>query len=235
MIPLLATNEQALSFHIRSIDQKFPGFKPSDFAVIYGHPFCNTLLFRLCVCCQLPKEEGGLASSAIFVDGGNTFNPYAISAIAREFGLDPKSTLEQVFISRAFTAYQLSALILETLEDAVKHYKSRLVLISRITNLFLDKDVPTKEAFEIFRKIITHLSDLAVKRNIIVAATCSNDEHSKRRIILESILVDKTGTTIKVAESKGRLQLTIQNHDFHDPFTADVSQNRTTLQEFVEA
>jgi hypothetical protein len=235
VIQLLANNEQALSFNIRSIDQKFPGFKPSDFAVIYGHPFCNTLLFRLCVRCQLPKEEGGLASSAIFVDGGNTFNPYAISALAREFGLHPKSTLEQVFISRAFTAYQLSALILETLENALKHHKSKLVLISSITNLFLDKDVPTKEAFEIFRKIITHVSDLALKRNIIIAATCSNGEHSKRRIILESILLGKTGTTVRVAESKGRLQLTIQNHDFPEPLTVDVSQNRATLKEFMEA
>lgn len=169
------------------------------------------------------------------MDGGNTFNPYAISALAREFGLNPKSALEQVFISRAFTAYQLSALILETLEDALKHHKSKLVLISSITNLFLDKDVPTKEAFEIFRKIITHLSDLALKRNIIIAATCSNDEHSKRRIILESILLGKTRATVKVAESKGRLQLTIHNHDFPDPFTVDVSQNRATLQEFMEA
>ena len=232
---MLATNEQALSFYIRSIDPKFPGFKLGDFAVMYGHPFCSNLLFRLCVCCQLPKEEGGLASSAILVDGGNTFNPYAISAIAREFGLDPKSTLEQVFISRAFTAYQLSALILETLENALKHYKSKLVLISSITNLFLDKDVPTKEAFEIFRQIVTRLSDLAIERDIIIVATCSNGEHSKRRIILESILLGKTRTTVKVAESKGRLQLTIQIHDSSDPFTVDISQNRATLQEFMEA
>jgi hypothetical protein len=235
VIPLLTTNEQALSFGIQSIDRKFPGFKLGDFAVLYGHQSCKTLVFRLCVCCQLPKEGGGLASSTIYVDGGNTFNPYTISATAREFGLNPKTALEHVFISRAFTAYQLSAIILETLEDALKRYRSKLILVSDITSLFLDNDVPTNEALEIFSKMISRISDLAITRNIIVIATCLNDEHSRRRIILESLLLRKARTITKVTQIHGRLQLTIENHSFHEPLTTEILQNGTTLEKFVEA
>ena len=235
MIPLLTTDKQALSFGIQSIDHAFQSFKLGDFTVLYGHPICKTLIFRLCVHCQLPKEKGGLDSSTIYVDSGNSFNPYEISAIAREFGSDPKSTLERVFVSRAFTAYQLSAIVSETLENALKHYKSKLILISRITSLFLDRDVPTKEALEIFQKMIIRLTDLALRRNIIVVATYSNGEHSKRQVILESILLGRADKTARFTEAKGRLQLSIKNRGSLESLTVDVLRNEATLEKFAEA
>ena len=232
---MLNTDEQALSFGIQSIDHIFQGAKPSNLTVLYDHPICKNLIFRLCVRCQLPKTVGGLDSSTIYVDGGNSFNPYEISAIAREYGSAPKSTLERVFISRAFTAYQLSAIISETLEDALKRYKPKLVLISKITSLFLDRDVPPKEATELFKKMTLHLADLALKRNIIIVATCSNDEPSKRQIVLESILLRIADKTARFAETKGRLQLSIKNRDSPETLTADILRDEATLEKFVEA
>jgi len=235
VISLITLSEQALSFGVQSIDHTFPGFKLGEFVVLYGHPFWKPLIFRLCVHCQLSKEKGGFDSSVIFVDGGNTFNPYLISAVAREFDLDPRLALERVFVSRAFTAYQLSALILETLEGALKHYRSKLVLISEIISLFLDRDVPTREALEIFNKMIFHLADLAIKRNVIVAATSSNGERSRRLVFLESIMFGRASTIARVNESRGRLQLTIQDHCFPESLTVDVLRNEPTLEKFVEA
>jgi hypothetical protein len=232
---LLTTDEQALSFGIQSIDQVFQGFKPGNLTVLYDHPICKNLIFRLCVRCQLPETKGGLDSSAIYVDGGNSFNPYEISAIAREYGSDPKSTLERVFISRAFTAYQLSAIVSETLEDALKRYKPKLVLISKITSLFLDRDVPPKEAVALFKKMILHLTDLALKRDIIIVATCINDEPSKRQIVLESILLRTADKTARFTENKGRLQLSMRNRDSAKTLTADILRDEATLEKFVEA
>jgi hypothetical protein len=224
-----------LSFGIQSIDQTFQGVKPGNLTVLHDHPICKNLMFRLCVRCQLPENKGGLDSSAIYVDGGNSFNPYEISAIAREYGSDPKSTLERVFISRAFTAYQLSAIISETLEDALKRYKPKLVLISKITSLFLDRDVPAKEALELFKKMILCLSDLALKRNTIIVATCSDDEPSKRQIVLESILLRIADKTARFTETKGRLQLSIKNRGSPETLTADILRDEATLEKFVEA
>lgn len=231
---LLTTDKPTLSFGIPNIDHIFPGFKQSDFAVLHGHQFCNILTFRLCVQCQLPQKKGGFNSSAIYIDGGNTFNPYEISTIAQEFGLDPKSTLQRVFVSRAFTAYQLSAIVLETLEEAIKQYKSKLILISDVTSLFLDQDVPTDEAFEIFNKMISHLSNIALRRTMIIATMRPNSEHSKRQTILESILLGKANIVARIAEPNGRLQLTIQNHNLNESFTIDTLRNEATLEKFVE-
>jgi RecA/RadA recombinase len=232
---LLTTDKQALSFGIQSVDQTFQGVKPGNLTVLYDHPVCKNLIFRLCVRCQLPETKGGLDSSSIYVDGGNSFNPYEISAIAREHGSDPKSTLERVFISRAFTAYQLSAIVSETLEDALKRYKPKLVLISKITSLFLDRDVPPKEAVELFKKMTLHLTDLALKRNIIIVATCINDEPSKRQIVLESILLRTADKNARFIETKGRLQLSIRSRDSAEILTADITRDEATLEKFVEA
>jgi hypothetical protein len=232
---LLTTDKQALSFGIKSIDHAFQGVKPGNLTVLYDHPICKNLIFRLCVRCQLPETKGGLDSSTIYVDGGNSFNPYEISNIAREYDSDPKSTLERVFISRAFTAYQLSAIVSETLEDALKRYKSKLVLISKITSLFLDRDVPAKEAIEIFKKMTLCLADLALKRNTIIVATCSNDEPSKRQVVLESILLGRADKTARFTETKGRLQLSIKNRGSSESVTVDVLRDEATLEKFVEA
>jgi len=232
---LLKKDEQALSFGLQRIDNAFPGFKMGDFAVLHGHPLCKTLSFLLSVRCQLPKEEGGLNSTVIYVDGGNTFNPYAISAIAREYDLDPQSTLEQIFVSRAFTAYQLSALVFETLEDALKRYRSKLILISDIMSLFLDRDVPAREAMDIFNKAIIYLSDLVKKRDVIIVASCFPYWYSRRRVFLESVLFGRAGTVIKVNESKSKLQFTVESHALLKPFTIDILPNAVTLERFVEA
>lgn len=229
---MLTQYELVLSFGLQYVSNGFLGFKLGDFAVLHGHPFVKTLSFLLSVRCQLPKDDGGLESSAIYLDGGNTFNPYAVSAIAQEYDLDPKSTLERIFVSRAFTAYQLSALIFETLEDALKQYRSKLVLVSDIISLFLDKDVPVKESIEIFNKAVIYLSDLAVKKNTIIVATSFPQQRSRRRVFLESVLFGRAGTAVRICESKSRLQLVLENHPFLKPLTIDILQNAVTLEKF---
>jgi hypothetical protein len=142
-----------LALGIPKIDDVFPGFQRGDFTVLFGHPMCKTLSFLLSVRCQLPLKKGGLNSRVVYIDGGNTFDPYSVSVIAREYSLEPKSVLEKILISRAFTAYQLTALIFEKLEATMKRHRSKLVIISDVASLFLDRDVPKKEGRDLFIKM----------------------------------------------------------------------------------
>lgn len=235
MIPLLIHDEQALSFGFPCVDRAFSGFRKGDFAVFHGHSFCKTLSFLLSVRCQLSKEDGGLNSTVVYVDGGNTFNPYAVSAIAQGQGLDPQSTLERIFVSRAFTAYQLSSLIFEALENAVKRYKSKLVLISDLTALFLDRDVPAKEALGVFSKVTVYLSELVKRRDVIIAVSYFPHRCSRRGFFLESTLLGKATTVVRVEEASGRLLFSLEKHPVLKPFVADVLPSAVTLEKFVEA
>lgn len=157
MSVLSAERVRRLSLGVPVVDEVFPGFENGDFVVLYGD---DSLLmsFVLCVRCVLPRNMGGLGSSVVFVDGGNSFSPYLIGDVARGYGLDPRIVLDRIYVSRAFTAYQFSALVLEKLEPFVNAKRAGLILVSDIASLFLDRDIPKTEAKDLFVKVCAKLS-----------------------------------------------------------------------------
>lgn len=226
---------RALSFGIPRIDEAFPGFQRGHFAVLFGYPLFKMLSFLLSVRCQLPIRKGGLNSRVVFIDGGNTFDPYAVSAIARDYGLEPKSVLEKIFISRAFTAYQLTALVFEKLEEALKRYRSKVVVVSDIAGLFLDRDVPKTEGRDIFLKMTRYLSELASKRRAVVVASYFPRPYSIRSHFLESVLYGQADTVVGLKESRGVLKFVLESHPSVEPFSIDFPSNAVTIDMFMEA
>jgi len=224
-----------LSFGIPRIDEAFSGFQRGDFAVLFGHPLCRTLSFLLSVRCQLPLKRGGLNSRVVYIDGGNTFDPYVISAIAQEHGLEPKSVLDGIFISRAFTAYQLTALVFEKLEETSKRYRSKLVIISDITGLFLDRDVPKIEGRDIFMKMTQHFSNIASRRRAVIIASYFQRPRSSRGLFLGSVLLGRASTVIRLKESRGVLKFFLEDHPSIKPFAIDLPSNAVTMDMFMEA
>jgi len=224
-----------LSFGIPRIDAAFPGFQRGEFVVLHGHPLCRILPFLLGVRCQLPIKKGGLNSRVVYIDGGNTFDPYAVSAIAQEHGLDPKSVLEKIFITRAFTAYQLTALVFEKLEESLKRYRSKLVVISDITGLFLDRDVPKTEGRDIFLKMTQHLSEVASRRRAILVASRFPRPYSNRSLFLESVLFGRASTVIGLKESRDALKFFLESNPSVKPFAIDFPSNAVTMDMFMEA
>ena len=205
-------SNRVLTLGMPKLDEVFPGFRGGDFVVLAGRSLGTMLSFLLSVRCQLPLRKGGLNSRAVFIDGGNTFDPYAVSAIAQEFGFEPRSVLEKILISRAFTAYQLTELIFKKLEEALKRSRSKLVVVSDITGLFLDQDVPKIEGRHIFLKICWYLSELASKRRAVIVASYFQRPYSSTNSFLESVLIERASTVIRVKESKGGFKFTLEDH-----------------------
>jgi len=232
---LYKLSNRALSFGIPRIDKAFPGFQRGDFAVLFGHPLCKMLSFLLSVRSQLPLGKGGLNSKVVYIDGGNTFDPYTVSAIAQEYCLKPNSVLEKIFVSRAFTAYQLTALVFEKLEEALKKYRSKLVVVSDIAGLFLDRDVPKIEGRDIFFKMTQHLSHLASGRRAIVVASYFPRPYSIRSLFLESVLYGRASTVVGLKESRGVLKFVLESHPSVEPFAIDFPSNAVTMDMFMEA
>jgi len=227
-------SDRVLALGIPKVDDVFLGFQRGDFAVLFGHPICRTLLFLLSVRCQLPLRKGGLNSRVVYIDGGNTFDPYGVSSIAREYGLEPKSVLEKILVSRAFTAYQLTALIFEKLEETLKGYRSRLVIVSDITDLFLDRDVPKKEGRDIFMKMTRYLSELALNRQAIVVASYFPRLYSNRSLFLDAVLFGRANVVVSLKESKGILKFILEHHPNIKPFAVDFPSNAVTMDMFME-
>jgi hypothetical protein len=89
MVVKQLSSQGLLSFNMRNVDALFPGFAMGDFVMMYGQSHLSTLSLLLAVRAQLLYQLGGLESSVVFVDGGNTFRLYKVSRLARLHHLKP--------------------------------------------------------------------------------------------------------------------------------------------------
>ena len=227
-----------LTLGIKEFDEIIGVFELGQFIVLYGSPLCHALSELFCVRTQLSHELGGLNSSVIFIDGGNVFDPYAVSFFSQLYNLDPETTLRSIFISRAFTAYQLTSLIFERLPEALEKFRSRLVVVSDITSLFLDPDVPRTEAWDVFNRLTMYLSDYASKSDIIVLATHVPRVPTRRSVFLDSALHSRAHVLLRLRDTHSILKFALMKHPNitlrYAELTWNTFGNALTLKEFLE-
>jgi hypothetical protein len=228
----------ALLFGVRSLDDGVGGFKPHDLAVLYGSRHAVRLSHMLAVRAQLPFREYGLNSSVLFVDAGCSFDPHSVSSFAQLQGLVPKDVLERVYVSRAFTVYQLLSLICDWLPGAMEEYDARFVVISSILELFADLDLPREELLMSFGRLSHFLAKLALKKEAVVLVTIPSHGDSWRRSDLFSLLKSRADIIAGLEEKKGYLRLNLERHIRRKPGIVDIPlsliDRGVTLQDFLE-
>jgi len=223
----------SLSFNIENIDEVFPGFTLGSFAILSGLPTVLPLSLLLCVRAQLPRQLGGLGTNVVFVDGGNTFRLYSVSSLAQLHELHPKEVLERIFISRTFTAYQMTSIILNKLQTAVTQYNSKLVMISDIAGLYLDKDVPRREAEEVFDQLTVYLSEFARMHRVIVIATFLPRHQSKQSSFFKAAS-ECASAVASVKKSKDGQQFFLEKHPFFTLRSVCFPSENVSLTEFMK-
>lgn len=230
------SSQPLLSFSMRNVDDIFPGFAPSDFAMLYGLGSVVTLSLLLVVRVQLPCQLGGLESNAIFIDGGNNFRLYKVSRLARLYGLRPRDVLQRIFISRAFTAHQMTSIVLEKLEETVAESNAKLVILSDFEELYLDKDVRPDESKEVFSQVTSYLASFAEQNSIIILATCSPHFRTRRSLYLDATLQAKSDVNIRIARKRAypfTKQFILEKHPILRPGTVDFPTENLCLDDFA--
>jgi hypothetical protein len=94
----------------------------------------------------------------------------------RMHGLAPEPVLKRLFVSRAFTCHQMSALITERLGPELRRFGAQRVIILGLLYTFCDDDVPEKEAHALFKKTMDSLQGISQEGYYILVA-----EHSFQR------------------------------------------------------
>lgn len=234
----LRKQAEALCFGVEELDQLVGGFCLGDFALIYGSCYANALAHLLCVRSQLSAREGGLESAALFVDGENCFNPYLAASYAQLLNLDPREALENIYVSRAFTAYQLSSLVTEKLPHALGDYGCRLVVVAGASTLFLDPAVPFGEAKDLFNKVVMKLKHLSTSKKAVVVATESTYRQTRRNLFTRSVLRGKSRVLLRVEENGSKLVAALEKHPSKRLSRAEVflglDANASRLDSFLE-
>lgn len=118
--------------------------------------------------------QGTFNRKVAFIDVNNRFNPYEISKLGASKRLSPKTVLESILISRAFTWEQLVELLEHTLGNVES--KIGMVIVSGITTLFPAHDL---DSFEALQKAISGIKKLMVNKGLYLLLIAPKHEHSK--------------------------------------------------------
>ncbi len=101
------------------------------------------LAFQLCINVQQPQEEGGLNGKALFIDTENTFAPARVAEMCYAFTDDPKTFLENIFVSRAYNAdHQVQ--IVQKVDKLIEANEIRLIIVDSMASHFR-AEFPGKE------------------------------------------------------------------------------------------
>lgn len=225
--------ENLLSFNMHNVDALFPGFAPGDFAVVYGSPVINSMMSRLCVRAQMPKALGGLNSNVIFLDGGNTFQPYQVSKFVQLNYLDPVQVLKNIYLSRAFTAYQMTKLIMKDLNDAVEKFNAKLVIVSDMASLFLHKNIPIEESKRVYSQIVSYLHRFAQQKQLIIIATYFEHKNNYRNVYLRDQTFEKAKVVMSFRETMYDREFELEKHPSIMLGTAEFLSENLSLSDFI--
>ncbi len=136
-------------------------FKPSCITVVESSSTSvPDILFRLCVSSVVSSGR-----DAMFVDGWNSFNPYTLSRMAKSSCAEPGKVLSRIHVARAFTEYQMDALI-HGLHDAIDQWNPAVLAVSYLPSLFSGKD-----GTRLLEPLLERLKLLTTSSGIITAVT----------------------------------------------------------------
>jgi hypothetical protein len=221
-------SEHLVRTSVPTLDAFIRGLRPSNLTLIDSS---DRLLFDLThILCV--NGVSTLEQDVVWVDGGNSVNPYELGRICRRFGLDRADVLDSVSVARAFTAYQLVSLIDERLEAEVSRSGAGMVIVSCLPDLFQDKEMRWSESYQLIKRCVERLRDLARERELVALITNYGLMKVLQKKSLKSLLYGTADDIIRIENASRCLRISLPNRQeamLYHP----VPHNQTTLEEFV--
>ncbi len=145
----------------------------------------HSIIFRSLV------QSGGCV---LWIDGGNSFDPYEISELAGRCGYDARDLLSRIRIARAFTAHQMEAISRSAAHEAAGCSISA-VAVTSVAELFTG-DVKWKEGVDLLRSTVRNITAITENyRTITVMTSCVQVSSSAE---MESIISGNCARVVNV-------------------------------------
>lgn len=205
-----------------SVIEQFQSAPPGKLFCLHG----GNAVFRL----SLAGASRALASGIpmTLVDGTNRFDVYYITDFARRLAgqqqgrhRTPEQFLRNIFISRAFTCFQMEAVITDRLLPFVRERKSPVVIIFGLLDTFYDEQAPLHEVRASLGRIITALQRLKAERIAVLLACADLRPASAERRDLFPRLAGAMDRVYRVSDEGGRLRVTGSGPDISRQTGAD--------------
>ena len=210
------------------LDSVVGGFAAPELVLIdSSSPFVRGLLSGLCV--QATTSYG---NEMVFVDGGNSADPYEIARIARFRGLKPEDVLGRINVARGFTAYQLAAIINEQLEEIVRSTEASTVVISSFMDLFLDKDMRWGESFQLVKRCMGTLQRLTRQYGLVSIVSNHGARKLHRSGSLNRIMSNMPDRVLRMENRDVGMLITLPRTGTYF-YRYPVAQGQTILDKYV--
>ena len=186
-----------------SIIEQFRAAPPGTLYGVHG----DSSVFRLALIAAGYTLLQGVPVT--LVDGSNRFDLYGLAEFERRMAggqCTPDDLLRNIFISRAFTCYQMEAVIAERLQPFVRGRGSPVVLIFGLLDTFYDEQAPLRDVRLGVQRMLRALQGL--KRDgvsVLVASTDVGPVPPARRGLLPGVMqtMDKVFDLRKAVHSAG--------------------------------
>ena len=120
-----------------------------------------------------------LMGSVTVIDSGNSFDSFRIARSIRQYTHELKNALQRIQIARAFTCYQVIALLEQTPTTS-----QPLLILDFLTN-FYDEDVPVSECSRLLHESMHHIRRLSQTAPVIVSTRPPRVEQLDRLVLFE--------------------------------------------------
>ncbi len=114
---------------------------------------------QLAVNAQLPKDQGGLEGSTLYLDTENTFRPERIQQMSEAKGMDANKVLENIFVARAYNSdHQI--ILAEKAKDIMKEKNIKLIIVDSLMAHFRSDYVGRGTLSDRQQKLNKHMHEL---------------------------------------------------------------------------
>lgn len=175
-----------MTLDIDGIDRTMTLAAGDRLCIVGSRRNANLLLTRLWVRALMSQRHGGLAAKTVLcIDGGNCANVYQCVNFARQYGMEVRSVLRSIIISRTFTIYQLARLVVRKLQNVIQRFSPKVVVISDLLKMFVDDpQVQAREAQYLLGQIMKAIECLS--DNILIVVSLYGPMSAYDKLVLPS-------------------------------------------------
>jgi hypothetical protein len=189
--------------------QQFKSAPPGKLYCLHG----TGSVFRMSLAAAAHVLMNGLPVT--LVDGTNRFDAYYLAEFARKHAgrnrdgsrMTPDDLLDNIFISRAFTCYQMEAVITERLPAFVRRSGSPVVVIFGLLDTFYDEQAPLFEVRAGLRRVMEALRGLRAANVAVLLASMDVKLASRERNALFPLLLTVMDRVYHVIDQDGRQRI----------------------------
>lgn len=133
------------------------------------------------------------SGTALIIDGGNNIDAYAIVDAGSRSGMASDEALARVFVARAFTPYQMEALVERVVpewlangppEHALHRDELSLVVINDLAAQYLDPDTPEREGNRLHKRATRKIRDTSrrIGQRVPIVLATRESAYEKRAV-----------------------------------------------------